>query len=79
MLRHRVPRRLLRLEAQLSRRGFWGMVALRSVTFLMQPVDWLCGLTSMPTRQVLFATFVGLIPPTLVVALTGGGLLDLVL
>ena len=58
-------------------RGFWGVVALRCVTFLMQPVDWLCGLSSMPLRRVLSATFVGLIPPTLVVALTGGGVLQL--
>lgn len=77
-LRDRVPERFLRLEARLSRRGFWGVVLLRSVTFLMQPVDWLCGLTSMPTRRLLSATFVGLIPPTLVIALTGGGVIDLV-
>jgi uncharacterized membrane protein YdjX (TVP38/TMEM64 family) len=75
----RLPPRLQRLEARLCERGFWAVVALRSVTFLLQPVDWLCGLTRMPMRTVLGATFVGLIPPTLVIALTGGGLLDLVL
>jgi hypothetical protein len=71
------------------RAGMWGpllfvglmvvLVALRSVTFLLQPGDWLCGLTRMPMRIVLSATFVGLVPPTLVIALTGGGVLDLVL
>ncbi len=75
----RLPPRLRRLEARLCERGFWAVVALRSVTFLLQPVDWLCGLTRMPLRTVLGATFVGLVPPTLVIALTGGGLLDLVL
>ena len=75
----RLPPRLQRLEARLCERGFWAVVGLRSVTFLFQPVDWLCGLTRMPMRTVLGATFVGLIPPTLVIALTGGGLLDLVL
>ncbi|MFP5321307.1 MAG: TVP38/TMEM64 family protein [Acidimicrobiia bacterium] len=75
----RLPPRLQRLEARLCERGFWAVVALRSVTFLLQPVDWLCGLTRMPMRTVLGATFVGLIPPTLVIALTGGGILDLVL
>ena len=75
----RLPPRLQRLEARLCERGFWAVVALRSVTFLLQPVDWLCGLTRMPMRTVLSATFVGLIPPTLVIALTGGGVLDLVL
>lgn len=75
----RLPPRLQRLEAGLCERGFWAVVALRTVTFLLQPVDWLCGLTRMPMRTVLGATFVGLVPPTLVIALTGGGILDLVL
>jgi uncharacterized membrane protein YdjX (TVP38/TMEM64 family) len=75
----RLPPRLQRLEARLCERGFWAVAGLRSVTFLLQPVDWLCGLTRMPMRTVLGATFVGLIPPTVVIALTGGGLLDLVL
>ncbi len=76
-VRDRVPDRLLAIEARVAARGFWGVVALRCVTFLMQPVDWLCGLSSMPLRRVLSATFVGLIPPTLVIALTGGGVLQL--
>lgn len=75
----RLPPRLQRLEARLCERGFWAVVGLRSVTFLLQPVDWLCGLTRMPMPTVLGATFVGLIPPTLLIALTGGGLLDLIL
>lgn len=70
----RLPPRLARLEARLSARGFWAVVALRSFTFLMQPADWLCGVSSIPMRTVLAGTFVGLIPPTTVVAL-GGGLL----
>lgn len=73
----RLPPRLQRVEARLCEHGFWAVVALRSVTFLLQPVDWLCGLTRMPMRTVLAGTFVGLIPPTVVIALTGGGLLDL--
>lgn len=75
----RMPARIRRIEAEVSRRGFWAVVLLRSFTFLLQPVDWLCGLSSMRMRTVLCATFVGLIPPTLVIALTGGGVLDLVL
>lgn len=75
----RMPPRVLALEARLSRRGFWGVVGLRCVTFLLQPIDWLCGLSRMPMRTVVAGTFVGLIPPTLVIALTGGGLLDLIL
>ena len=37
----------------------------------MQPVDWLCGMSSIPMRTVALATLVGLVPPTLVVALGG--------
>ena len=75
----RMPARLRRIEARVSARGFWAVVLLRMFTYLMQPVDWLCGISSIPTRTVLAGTFVGLIPPTLVVALGGGGLLDRVL
>lgn len=75
----RMPARIRRIETEVSRRGFWAVVLLRSFTFLLQPVDWLCGLSSMRMRTVLAATFVGLIPSTLFVALSGGGVLDLVL
>jgi uncharacterized membrane protein YdjX (TVP38/TMEM64 family) len=75
----RMPARVLRLEERLSARGFWGVVVLRSTTFLLQPVDWLCGVSSIPLRTVLTATFVGLIPPTLVICLGGGQLLERVL
>ena len=72
----RMSPRLRRLEERLVRHGFWGLVVVRAFTFLLQPVDWLCGLSSMPMRTVLGATFVGLIPPTVVIALSGGSLLN---
>jgi uncharacterized membrane protein YdjX (TVP38/TMEM64 family) len=72
----RIPARVRRLEERVSRRGFWTVVVARSCTFLMQPVDWLFGLSSLPMRTVLAGTFVGLIPPTLVVSLGGGRLFD---
>lgn len=72
----RVSPRLRRLERRLSTHGFWAVVLMRCFTFLLQPVDWLCGLSSMPMRTVLAGTFVGLVPPTLVIALSGGTLLD---
>lgn len=75
----KLPARIRRFETRLSRRGFWAVVGLRCVTYLMQPVDWLVGLSSMRMRTALSATAVGLVPPTLVIALTGGGLFDLVL
>lgn len=75
----RMPSRIRRLEERLSARGFWGVVVLRSCTFLLQPVDWLCGLSSIPMRTVLTGTFVGLIPPTLVLSLGGSEFLERVL
>ena len=74
----RMPPKVKRWEARLSERGFWAVVLLRSFTFLLQPVDWLCGVSSMPMRTALAGTFVGLIPPTVVIAVSGGGLLDLI-
>jgi uncharacterized membrane protein YdjX (TVP38/TMEM64 family) len=73
----RLPPWLRSWEARMAERAFWTIVLLRSVTFLLQPVDWICGLSRVPTRRVLAATFIGLIPPTVTVALTGGGLIDL--
>ena len=78
-LEARMPPRIRRLEERLSRHGFWGVVVLRCLTFLFQPVDWLCGLSSIPMRTILAGTFVGLIPPTLVISLGGGNLLSRVL
>jgi uncharacterized membrane protein YdjX (TVP38/TMEM64 family) len=75
----RLPERILRLEQRLSARGLWAVVVSRMFTFLFQPVDWLWGLSTLPMRTVLLGTFVGLIPPTVVIAVTGGGLLELVL
>jgi uncharacterized membrane protein YdjX (TVP38/TMEM64 family) len=75
----RMPERVRRWEARLSARGFWGLVAVRSCTYLMQPVDWLCGVSSIPMRTVASATLVGLVPPTLVVALGGGRIVEGVL
>lgn len=79
LVEHRLPPRLQRLEQRLVAGGFWGVVAVRSLTYLLQPVDWLCGLSSMPMRTALAGTFVGLIPPTLVISLGGGSVLDRVL
>jgi uncharacterized membrane protein YdjX (TVP38/TMEM64 family) len=75
----RIPARVRRLEQRVSARGFWTVAATRACTFLMQPVDWLLGLSSLPMRTVLAGTFVGLIPPTLVVTLAGGSLFGSVL
>ena len=79
VLERRLPAWLRSWEARLAARAFWTIVLLRSMTFLLQPVDWICGLSSVPTRTVLAATFVGLIAPTVTIALTGGGLIELLL
>jgi uncharacterized membrane protein YdjX (TVP38/TMEM64 family) len=73
----RLPEWLRSWQGQLGRSAFWTIALLRAVTFLLQPVDWACGLSRVPTRTVLAATFVGLIPPTIAIALTGAGLVDL--
>lgn len=75
----RMPPRLKRLETRMARGGLWGVAIARCFAFLFQPLDWLCGLSSLPMRTVLVGTFIGLIPPTLAIALSGGGLIDLIL
>lgn len=72
----KLPPRLQRWDQRLADHGFWAVASLRCFTFLFQPVDWLCGVSSISLRTALAGTFVGLVPPTLVVALTGGGVLD---
>lgn len=78
-LEHRLPERVRKMERRLSERGFWAVAVARCFAFLFQPLDWLCGLSSIPMRTALGGTLVGLVPPTLVIALTGGGILDLLL
>lgn len=71
----RMPPRVRRWEARLAAGGFWAVVGARTFTYLLQPMDWLLGVSSMPMRTVLTGTAVGLVPPTIAIALTGGSLL----
>lgn len=71
----RLPARVLRLEQRIVRRGFGGVAGIRCFTFLLQPVDWILGASSLPMRTALGGTVVGLIPPTLVLCLFGDALL----
>ena len=71
----RMPARVRRWEERLAAGGFWAVVLARTFTYLLQPMDWLLGVSSIPMRTVLVGTFVGLVPPTVVIALTGGSIL----
>lgn len=75
----KMPARVLAMESRLSERGIWAVIGIRCFVYLLQPFDWLLGVSSMPLRTVLLGTFIGLIPMTLIIALTGGGLIDLIL
>lgn len=78
-IEHRLPERVKKWEKRFSDRGFWAVVIARCFAYLFQPLDWLCGISRIPMRTALAGTFVGLIPPTLVVCLSGGGILELLL
>jgi uncharacterized membrane protein YdjX (TVP38/TMEM64 family) len=78
-LETRLPARLRKWEQRLTDGGFWAVVVARMFTYLMQPVDWLLGLSGIPMRTILLGTFVGLIPPTLVISLGGGNVFQRVL
>ena len=71
----RMPPRMRRWEQRLAAGGFWAVVVARTFTYLLQPMDWLLGVSSISMRTILTGTFVGLVPPTVVIAMTGGSLL----
>ncbi len=75
----KLPPRFARWDAALGRRGLPAVIGLRVVTYLAAPADWLLGLSSIPTRHLVVGTAVGLVPPTLLYVIAGGGVLDLVL
>lgn len=75
----KMPARVLAMEGRLSERGIWAVIGIRCFVYLLQPFDWLLGVSRMPMRTVLLGTFIGLIPMTLIIAVTGGGLIDLIL
>lgn len=74
----RMPTRFRRWDEAITRRGLIAVIGLRVVTYLAAPADWLLGLSSIPTRQIVVGTAVGLVPPTLMYVVAGGGLLELV-
>lgn len=78
-IEHRLPQRVKKWEQRFSERGFWAVAIARCFAYLFQPLDWLCGISNIPMRTALAGTFVGLIPPTVVVCLSGGGILELLL
>ena len=74
----RLPERFRRWDEAIARRGLVAVIGLRIVTYLAAPADWLLGLSSIPTRTILVGTAIGLVPPTLVYVVLGGGIFDLV-
>lgn len=75
----RMPDRFRRWDGAIARRGLVAVIGLRVVTYLAAPADWLLGLSSIPTRQIVIGTVVGLVPPTVLYVVAGGGVLDLIL
>ena len=74
----KLPPRFRRWDEAIARRGLTAVVALRIVTYLAAPADWLLGLSAIPTRKIVIGTAVGLVPPTLLYVIAGGGVLDLI-
>ena len=72
----RMPAGFRRWDEAIARRGLVAVVALRIVTYLAAPADWLLGLSSIPNRQIVVGTAIGLVPPTLLYVVAGGGVLD---
>ncbi len=75
----RMPASFRKWDERIARRGLLAVVGLRTVTYLAAPADWLLGLSSISTRTIVIGTGVGLIPPTVLYVVAGGGVLDLIL
>ena len=73
----RLPQRFAAWDERLAARGLPAVIALRTLTYLAAPADWLLGLTRIRTRDLVIGTAVGLVPPTLLYVLAGGGVFDL--
>ncbi len=74
----KLPPRFRRWDDAIARRGLVAVIALRLVTYLAAPADWLLGVSAIPTRKIVIGTAIGLIPPTLLYVIAGGGVLDLI-
>lgn len=75
----RMPASFRKWDERIARRGLVAVLALRILTYLAAPADWLLGLSSIPTRTIVIGTGIGLVPPTLLYVIAGGGVLDLLL
>ena len=75
----KMPPSFRRWDDRIARNGLAAVLALRVVTYLAAPADWLLGLSSIPTRKIVIGTGVGLVPPTVLYVVAGGGVLDLIL
>ncbi|MFH1138168.1 MAG: VTT domain-containing protein [Pseudomonadota bacterium] len=53
--------RLARFEARLQGRGFWAVLYLRLLFFVIPPTNWLLGLSSLSFRDVFWGTVLGTI------------------
>lgn len=75
----RLPARFRAWDERIAERGLVAVLALRLLTYLAAPADWILGLSSIRTRTLVVGTGVGLIPPTILYVVAGGGVLDLLL
>ncbi len=75
----KMPPSLRKWDERIARRGLLAVIGLRVVLNLAAPADWLLGLSSIPTRTIVIGTGIGLIPPTLLYVVAGGGIMDLIL
>ncbi len=73
----KLPAKFRAWDERIAEKGLIAVIALRVITYLAAPADWLLGLSSIPTRTIVVGTVVGLIPPTVGYIVIGGGILDL--
>lgn len=75
----RIPPRIQRFEQRLEHHGFSTVIVLRLLFYLFPPINWMLGISRIPLRTFIPATFLGMLPGTLVYLWAGKGLLGFLL
>lgn len=75
----RIPPKIQAFEQRLELHGFSTVVVLRLLFYLFPPINWMLGISRIPLRTFIPATFLGMLPGTLIYLLAGKGVIGFLL
>ena len=71
----RIPEKIARYEHRLETHGISTVLILRLLFYLFPPINWMLGISEIPLAVFAGATFVGMLPGTIIYLLTGKGVI----